>query len=565
MASFRKWAARRWYALLALGSVPLVISGLFLASSAPGNASLAPGAVSSTHYALAKTGHVAAGRLVHAAVSNKPFAPTKAQLATRARDMKFLANLPKPPVGSHTTKANVAKLTGAQTAINTRAAPTDFKIFKDSAIPASCATSCAQSTVNEPDTASSGKIIEQTSNWNMAFAVNGGASTLTWQYQNPYSLTSGFCCDQTVTYIPGRDRFIWEALTLGSGSTQGFSIGVTASQSPTSWCIYHFSGASFGATAGDLLDYPKIAYANNNLYVTWNHYNASGSAWIDTGLARFPLDSLASCAGFGFNFLTRNDNFTFGLTYGNSSLDTFYWVSNWYTQSGGSGSSERIFRWAENSGTYFFNDIGVTAYNFSGGSCASQDGVVTNWCSRLDPRWETAWISRAEYNANANSAFAGDSILGVAITAGPGGGDPFPYVIYEYFKLNGLSFVQTSATFNNGFAFAYAGCAPNMYGYVGCSMSWGGGTGTTHFFPGGLILVQDNVSPTQPWAFSFNLFGSGNASAWGDYQVTQPVNPGVGPFITTEWAVNSSGVVTPHVVRWGRTHDQNGYARWKGK
>src|SRR5262249_51074402 len=89
------------------------------------------------------------------------------------------------------------------------------------------------------------------------------------------------------------------------------------------------------------------------------------------------------------------------------------------------------------------------------------------------------WISRAEYNAQANSAFSGDTILGVAITAGPGGGDPFPYVIYEYFKLNSLTYVQTSATFNNGFAFAYAGCAPNSHGYVGCSMSWGGGTGTS--------------------------------------------------------------------------------------
>ncbi|HEV2451396.1 MAG TPA: hypothetical protein VGS62_05675, partial [Streptosporangiaceae bacterium] len=87
MASFRKWAARRWYAVLAVGSVPLMIAGLFLASSAPGNASLAPGAVGSTHYALAKTGHAAAGHMVHAAVSSKPFAPTAAQKAVRARDM----------------------------------------------------------------------------------------------------------------------------------------------------------------------------------------------------------------------------------------------------------------------------------------------------------------------------------------------------------------------------------------------------------------------------------------------------------------------------------------------
>jgi hypothetical protein len=537
----------------------MLVAGLLGAT--PGHAlSAAP---VGTHSAVAKTGHVAAGRLVHAATSRTPFVPTKAQLAARQHDMKLLAALPKPPIGPHTTRANVAKLSGPQTSPTTAQGPTSFKIFKTSTIPAVCTTSCAQSSVNEPDTANAGKEVMQTSNWDIAYATNFGSSPVTWLYQNPYSLSAGFCCDQTVLYVPSRDRFIYEGLTLGAGSQSGFSIAVTASKAPTSWCVYHFDASTFGATAGDLLDYPKIAYSNNDLYVTWNHYNAAGNAWIDTGLARLPLDALASCAGFGFNFLTRNDNFTFGLTYGASSLDTFYWVSNWYTQSGGSGTSERIYNWAENSGTYFFNDIGVAAYNFSGGSCASQDGVVTNWCSRLDPRWETAWISRAEYNSQVNGAFAGDTILGVAITAGPGGGDPFPYVIYEYFKLNAKSYIQTSATFNDGFAFAYAGCAPNVYGYVGCTMSWGGGTGTTHFFPGGLILVQDNANPTQPWAFNFNLFGAGNASAWGDYMVTQPFNPAVGPFLTTEWSVNSGGTVVPEVVVWDRVRDGNGYNRWK--
>jgi hypothetical protein len=559
MYLLRKRAGKRWYALAAFATVPLVLSGVFLAPR---------GSASSSHLgqvrtAVAATGHMSAGRLIHAATSSKPFVPTAAQRAARARGMKYLASLPRPPIGRHATAADVHRLRGPQTSIGTRA-PTDFKFFKSSAIPASCATDCAQASVNEPDTASSGKVILQTSNWDIADTTNENGNPPTWVYQDPYSLSSGFCCDQTVTYVPSRDRFIYEGLTLGSGSTEGFTIATASSLSPSAWCTYHFDASTFGGTAGDLLDYPKIAYANNNLYVTWNHYLSSG-AWSDTGLARMPLDSLASCAGFSFSYLTRNDNFTFGLTYGDSSLDTFYWVSNWYTSSGGSGTSERIYAWPENSGSYTFTDVGVTAYNFSGGSCASQDGVVTNWCSRLDPRWETAWISRAEYNAQANSAFAGDDILGVSITAGPGGGDPFPYVIYEYFKLNSRSFIQTSSTFNDGFAFAYAGCAPNSAGYVGCAMSWGGGTGSTHYFPGGLVLLQDNISPTQPWAFSFNINGAGNASAWGDYMITQPWNPAAGPFVTTEWSVNNSGQVVPKMVIWGRGYDTNGYNRWKGK
>ncbi len=560
MVVLRSWAARRWYVLTAAALAALLAAGLL--GAAPGNAfSTVP---AGTHFAVAKTGHIGAGRLVQAATSNKPFVPTAAQKAARARDMKLLASLPKAPIGQHTTAANVARLTGPQTSLTTSRTPTSFTVFKTSAIPASCTSSCAQASVNEPDTANAGKYVVQTSNWDIAYATNLGSSTVTWAYQNPYSLQTGFCCDQSVLYVPSRDRFIYEGLTLGTGSQTGFSIGVTASKKPTSWCVYHFDDSFFGGTAGDILDYPKIAYSNNYLYVTWNHYNAADTAWIDTGIARFPLDSLATCSGFGYTYINRNDNFTFGLTYGASSLDTFYWVSDWYTQNSGSGSAERIYSWPENSSNYSWNDIGVTAYNFSGGSCASQDGVVSNWCSRLDPRWESAWISRAEYNAQANSAFAGDTILGVALTAGPGGGDPFPYVIYEYFKLNSMSFIQTSATFNNGFAFAYPGCAPNVYGYVGCSMSWGGGiTGGTDYYPGGLILLQDNINPTQPWGYSFNLFGAGNASAWGDYMVTQPYNPAVGPFLTTEWSVNSNAAVVPEVVVWGRGRDANGYNRWK--
>src|SRR5437763_2099013 len=266
-------ASRRWFTLIAVAAVPLMLSGLYAA--VPGNAaSTAPAGVQS---AAARTGHVAAGAVIHAATSSKPFVPTAAQRAARARDMKLLNSLPKAPIGPHATAADVAPLRGPQTSPVKSNGPTSFTVFKDTTIPTSCSGSCAQSTVNEPDTANSGKYIVQTSNWDIAYTTNGGASPPTWNYQNPYSLSSGFCCDQTVTYVPSRDRFVYEGLTLGSGSTQGITIATTRSTAPTSWCVYHFSAASFGGTAGDLLDYPKIAYSNNYIYLTWNHYNAAGT------------------------------------------------------------------------------------------------------------------------------------------------------------------------------------------------------------------------------------------------------------------------------------------------
>lgn len=500
------------------------------------------------HTAQAGSGHMAAGRIVKAQVSSRPFA-VKHRVLTPAR----------PPVGPRPLVSQLKGPQGAQTSVPAQA-PGTLTFFKKTTPGASCPTSCAQSAINEPDTAGAGKVLFQTSNWDIAYTTNGGAATPTWQYQNPYSLNSGFCCDQTVTYVPSRNIIVREALILGSGASQGFDIGIAKPSAPTSWCTYHFQAGNFGGTAGELLDYPKIAYGNNDLYVTWNKYTSSGSSWINTGLARFPLDSLKACAGFSYNFLSRTDNFTFGLSQG--SANTFYWVSNWYTQGAGSGTSERIFRWAENSGSYVFNDVGVAAYNFAGGNCASQDGAVTNWCSRLDPRWETASLGNSDWAANNNAAYGGDDLLTVAITAGPSGSDPFPYVIYEYFHAHGLGYIGTSATFNNGFAFAYGGCSPNPDGDLGCAATYGGGVGSSHFFPAGITILQDDISPAQPWAFSFNQTGAGNASGWGDYEKTQPYNPSSGNWITTEWFVNGSGVVRPQVLIFGRGRAAGGYGKW---
>jgi hypothetical protein len=82
--------------------------------------------------------------------------------------------------------------------------------------------------------------------------------------------------------------------------------------------------------------------------------------------------------------------------------------------------------------------------------------------------------------------------------------------------------------------------------------------------PGGLIVLQDDVNPTQPWGFDFVVGGVNGASAWGDYIVTSPFNPGVGPFQTILWNQGASAV-QPYYVVWGRARDAGGYNRWKGK
>lgn len=537
-------------------SVVLVTAGMSasltaLVVSTPGASgqSTVPGEVAQA----TRTGTVSAGRVVNVTPSAKPTVPTASQLAERNKLMALHQSLPAAPLGPHTTTKDVVANPGPPTSpTSAQVTPQSFDVMKKSAISASCTTDCAQSSVNEADTAAAGAFIMQTSNWDISYSTNGGT---TWLYQDPYLLQSSFCCDQTVVYQPNRDRFLYEGL-----DSAGFTIAETASKQPTSWCVYQFTPANFGGASGDLLDYPKISFSNNYLYVTWNEY--TGNTWDYSGLARLPLDSLASCSSVSYSYLTRNDTFTFGLTGPTSSLDSFYWVSNWYTNGTTNGSNERIYWWPENSGSYFFVDRAINAYTFGTASCASPDGTVTNWCSRLDPRYETPWISRAEYRGQANSAFAGDNILGVAIQSGPSSfSNGNNYVVYEYFKLNALTYIGNDQTYNTGETFAYAGCGTDEEGYVGCIETYGGGTSDSK--PGTFLLLQDNISPTQPWAFQFMAAGAGNATAWGDYMVAQPYQPEVGAFIGTGWKVASAGNVLPTVYVWGRGNSLNGFNRWK--
>jgi hypothetical protein len=130
--------------------------------------------------------------------------------------------------------------------------------------------------------------------------------------------------------------------------------------------------------------------------------------------------------------------------------------------------------------------------------------------------------------------------------------------VYNYFK-HSLSYIGSDATFNNSIPVAYPSCAVSTKGYVGCAMVQGDGG-----VPGGLIVLQDNVSPTQPWNYRSALGGIVSSSAWGDYTMTNPWYPGGDLFQTVLWNYNGSSV-QPYYTVWGRGADANEYARWKAK
>ena len=513
---------------------------------------VAAGPPKGTISAKAQAGSIGPGKVIQLPSSDVAYEPTAEQIAAHEQLLAAKSKHLAPALGPHTTAADVSRPGGPPVDASVQQLPTDFTVFKTSLENKVC-VGCAQSTVNEPSAANNGKYIVETSNWNIASSTNAGTS---WTAQSPYALSSGYCCDTQVVYDQERDVFILMLLDYnGEGaSTNGLTLSIARGSTPTAWCTYKFNGGSFGEGATDTLDFAKIALSNSNLFLTWNDYPPN-SGFSASGLARLPLDALASCAGVSYNYLLRNTEFTFALAQQPSAHDRFYWVSNWFGDGTVDGQNLRIFWWDDNSGSYNWVTRGVNAYTFGTAACGSP-----NWCGRLDPRYESVVITPAEFRAQNNGAFAGDQILQVATTAGPSGfSNGNNYVVFNYFKLNSLAYIGNDQLWSSSLTIAYPGCAVNLKGYVGCSFAQGLNA------PGGIVILQDNVNPSQPWGYNFVVGGINGASAWGDYTETNPWYPGGGAFQTVLWNVSAANKVQPYYIVWGRGNDANDYNRWKTK
>ena len=56
-------------------------------------------------------------------------------------------------------------------------------------------------------------------------------------------------------------------------------------------------------------DYPHVQLGADYLYMTWNMFEDEN--WARTIILRLPLDQLATCSGFDYNYYWNSDWFTF--------------------------------------------------------------------------------------------------------------------------------------------------------------------------------------------------------------------------------------------------------------
>lgn len=389
---------------------------------------------------------------------------------------------------------------GAATPAPGGIAPQVASVVRNNTIPASGISggSSYASYTQEPSTDANGGNIFQTGNWYATRSTDNGA---TWSYLDPFTLFgSGFCCDQVTQYDAATGRQFWllqfsDHLVLANASAAG-------SGAFTSWCYWNITPAWFGVAATAAMDFNDLTIANNNVYISTNLFGVPQTA----GLLRLPKVPMSTCSAFSYNNLTRTDNFSFKLVPG--STDTLFFGSNWGQTN---GSSFRVFAWPESSGSYSWWDRTVATYTFytrnSGQNCASTDGVVTNWCQFADSR--------------TLGAYRAGGLLGFSFNAKQDATHPFPYTRIVRFNESDKSYQGASDQWASWGAIQFMAMAPNNAGRVGNTFAWGGGTGTTHYYPGaGINNAPNNGVDTSP---NYYLWGDGNTCTygglyrWGDY------------------------------------------------
>jgi len=411
--------------------------------------------------------------------------------------------------------------------------------------------------VGEPSGDSSAHNIFQTGNWYATMSADYGN---TFSYVDPFTLFGpGFCCDQVAIYDPGRDWWFWllqfnDHLVLANSGDL------------VHWCFYTWTPANFGFTGS--LDYNDLAVTTNNIYIVSNIFPSAGG--MGSTIARLPIDPQVGCAGFNYNSFTRTDlGFTWKPVSG--ATDVLYWGTNWW---GTFGSSFRVFKWAENSGTvaWFDRTLGTTFTFYtrnSGQNCGSTDGVVKNWCQFSDSRV----LGGARY-----SDPDGVARLIFSFNAKQGGpfGLPFPYSERVHFRESDFGYIGSDRLWSGNDAFQYTSLATDARGHVGMTTIFGGGTGGADDFPSGEVLLNDDVAPNQPWNGMINAYGAGNPCTagglyrYGDYMTTRPYRPTNLAFMGFNYVptadagdCGSNAPVQPYETVFGRMRDYPGfYLRW---
>jgi hypothetical protein len=362
----------------------------------------------------------------------------------------------------------------------------------------------------------------------------------------------GFCCNQNAIYIPGWDITAWTLLyNPDSNFNNVVRLAVAKGAgglAANSWTYWDFPPSSLGfpgSPTGIFLDFPRVAYSSNYLYLFANVDNHDSSIYA-SAVFRCPLAAIASstggpvtCANFWLN-----DPGTDTFTPLKGSTSTMYWVNHLDT------ATLNVFSWPESAADYTGvteGQVSHSVYPNSNFICTGPDGV--NPCG-----FEDIWNP-------IQGGWVANGVLGVMWDAAQGSGGlgsfPYPYVHVVEIDEATLGLIDEPIIWSANNAWTIGAVSPNGSGELGVSIAYLGDS----YYPGSAVMVRDAISPTA-WQ-TINVAESTNdppQSRWGDYLTVQALNGNGSTWVAAGYTLdghcsdntNPCASVQPRYVTFGR-------------
>jgi hypothetical protein len=262
-------------------------------------------------------------------------------------------------------------------------------------------------------------------------------------------------------------------------------------------------------------------------------------------IIRLPLDPILAGAGFSYSFFPVTDHFNFTLTQGAEKRGTMFWASHDLSL-----FSVRIYRWDEDSGTIFFDDVGISTYGIFGGrDCAGPDG--RNWSGRFDDRILGAWVGR-------------QNVIGIMWNSTAHGAFPRPYSRVARFTRDTRTLIDEPVIWNADVCWLYPSAAANARGDVGVTINYGG----LGSYPSCAVMIDDDLNAAPP-PWENVVLAAGNSGPdtdrWGDYNTTHAFQPSREAWIAACHVLRggtSGTAVEPRYGIFGRERDRKSITRW---
>jgi hypothetical protein len=406
--------------------------------------------------------------------------------------------------------------------------------------------------------AQSGNIVLATGNKYILYSFDGGGTFTTLNPTTVFDNTAdgGFCCDQIVQYVPSIDRFIWlMQFATGANGKNRLRIAAASPESVnsskcTSWTYWDLTSDALGivTTAADAalanpihwLDYPNMSVGTNFLYVSIDNVGNGGASPPTGGriIVRISLSDISAGGTINFGFTNwANAGLAYSSHVTQNTGDEAYWAGN------RNNSTMQVFSWKENSGTYFWRDVGVI--NWPNGKLTSTGASGADWLTKASSFPNAGVIGATRRNNEVWFAWMASSGTGAP------GGFNFPNANVQVVKIdptNNYQRIDQFPIWNNDYAFAYPALATNSQGEVGIALAWGGKT----FDANSAVGILGDFIVWYPEASTFST------TRWGDYVTARQASPQTNLFAGFAYAIIKDSTKTagyyfdPYYLLFGR-------------